>query len=326
VPRSDQPLQGLLQHGFSQLSAIEHVGLIEDQWALIRSGAGSVEPFVDVLCAAATIPEHSVLRTVVDRFGVLDRLIKATEDRPARLKLRATLSALLKPQLAALGFTPQPGEPQNDLQRRAVLLGALGSLAHDDEVIASAAAAAETERLDPSAVDANLAGPILAVAAKYGDEARYDLWVQTFLDRKRSGRSPQEVARYLHTLSSFRLPIHTEKTLGLVERGDIPQEALSQILVQLLSVRHAQQAAWTFFRSRWDLLRSRVGDMGLAKVVESLGFLPAVHRPEICDFFSTRTPAGAERALTRALERLDQSEELRQRITPSLLARIHRLG
>jgi len=37
-------------------------------------------------------------------------------------------------------------------------------------------------------------------------------------------------------------------------------------------------------------------------------------------FFEENKPAGAERALKRALERIDQGEELRQRVTRELLS------
>ena len=52
-----------------------------------------------------------------------------------------------------------------------------------------------------------------ATAERLGDAARYERWVQTFVERKQSGATPQEVARYLHTLSAFRPPELTERTL-----------------------------------------------------------------------------------------------------------------
>jgi hypothetical protein len=56
-----------------------------------------------------------------------------------------------------------------------------------------------------------------------------------------------------------------------------------------------------------------------------VGRLPVHHRSDIVGFFQRNPPAGAERALSRALERMDQAEELRARITPGLLAYLHAL-
>jgi hypothetical protein len=49
--------------------------------------------------------------------------------------------------------------------------------------------------------------------------------------------------------------------------------------------------------------------------------LKANFREEIVGFFKEHSPRGAERALARALEGLDQREELRERVTPGLMAR-----
>jgi len=313
-------LRSLLEHGIPHLTASEKVGLVEDQWAMVRSGQLEVAPFLDVLRALAGVPEHNLLRALIDRLDALDLILKDAGDRVARLKLRALTAKLFQPQLAMLGYEPRKGEPQNDVQRRALLIAALGSLARVPEVIAAAERYAAIEQEDPHAVDPNLAGVFVAVAAKFGDEPRYDSWVRTFLSRKQAGRSPQEVSRYLHTLSAFRKPGLPERTLKLMEEGTIPQEALSPVLGQMLAGRHCQEAAWRFFKDRWSVLRDRVGDLGLSRAVEAVGRLPMRHRDDVLRFFERNPPAGAERALSRALERMEQSEELRQRLTPGLIA------
>lgn len=321
----EKALAALLKNGLDQLGPIEQVGLLEDQWALVRAGRGGIMPFIDVLRALSTVREHNVLRALIDRLDMLDLLAKDAGDRDARLKLRSLVGSLLSSQLRELGFEPRPGESQNDIQRRALLVSALGNLARQDDVITLSKHYAGVEQADSHAVDPNLAGVFVAVAAKFGDEADYERWVQTFVERKQAGRTPQEVSRYLHTLSVFRRPGLTEKTLGLLEEGAIPQEALAQVLGQLLAYRHSQEPAWRFFREKWSLLRERVGDMGLSRLVEAVGRLPAQHREDVVRFFERNTPSGAERALTRALERMDQHEELRQRVTPDLITYLKRL-
>jgi hypothetical protein len=127
------------------------------------------------------------------------------------------------------------------------------------------------------------------------------------------------VSRYLHTLSAFRVPELTSRTLDLIEQGSIPQEAIASVLTQLLMGRHGQDTAWNYFKTNWGGLRERVGDMGVSRVVEAVGRLRGTHREDIVRFFAKNPPAGAERALSRALERLDQSEQLRERVTTELL-------
>jgi puromycin-sensitive aminopeptidase len=313
-------MRRLIDAGLGQLSAVEQVGLLEDQWALVRSGSSPISRFLDVLRGYAGVRDHNVIRVLVERLDTLDLLVKDSGDRAARARLRALIAKLFTPHLDELGYVPREGEPQNDTQRRALVIGALAGLGRVPEVIREAERLAALEQRDPRSIDPNLAGVLVAVAAKFGDEPRYDLWVKTFVDRKQSGATPQEVARYLHTLSAFRRPALTSRTLELIDKGSIPQEAISSVLTQLLIGRHGQDATWTYLKDQWSGLRERVGDMGLSRVVEAVGRLRGLHREDIVRFFQKNPPAGAERALQRALERLDQSEQLRQRVTSELLS------
>ena len=318
-------LRGLLERGLQKLTPVEQAGLLEDQWALVRSKSSSILPFLEVLRAFSSVRDHNVLRVLIERFEMLDLLVKDAGERDARQRLRKLVSDTLKPHLDELGYVPREGEPQNDVQRRALVLTALANLARVPEVISEAEKQWALELADPRGVDPNLAGVLVAVAAKFGDATRFDLWVRTFQDRKQAGATPQEVARYLHTLSMFRRPELPPRTLALIDDGVIPQEAVASVLGQLLSSRHGQDAAWQFVKQRWEGLRERVGDMGLSRVVEAIGRLRGVHREDVVRFFELNAPAGAERALQRALERMDQAEELRARVTHDLVGYLHAL-
>jgi puromycin-sensitive aminopeptidase len=93
------------------------------------------------------------------------------------------------------------------------------------------------------------------------------------------------------------------------------------VLGQVFGSRHGRYAAWAYVQRTWDALRVRVGDMGLSRVVEAVASLPYAERAAIVAFFEAHPPTGAERALARALERIDEREELRRRVTPGLLGR-----
>ena len=76
-------------------------------------------------------------------------------------------------------------------------------------------------------------------------------------------------------------------------------------------------------KQHWPSLRDRFGDMGVSRVVDALGRLKGSSRDDVVRFFEQHKPAGAERALQRALERIDQAEQLRRRVTPDLLTYLH---
>jgi hypothetical protein len=319
----------LLGAGLSKLSAVEQMGLLEDQWALVRNASGTIGEFIDVLTAIsrpadgkpAPTADHNVLRAIADRLGTLELLIEDGGDAAALAGFRSWVRAQLGPDLAALGYTPRPKESQNDIQRRAVLIHAVGKLGRDPRTLEEAVRIAEEERRDPRSVDPNLAGGFLALSAMQGDEVRYQRWLETYRARRDSGAPPQTTLRYLYTFAEFRPDPLVARTLGHVDEGTIPQEAASPVLGQLLGMRHSQLACWSYVKRSWEGLRRRVGDMGVSRVVESTGALPHPLRADVVAFFEQNPPLAAERALARALERMDEREELRTRVTAELVAR-----
>ncbi len=320
-------LTALLAEGLEHLSPVERMGLIEDQWALVRNATSTIERFLLVLEAmtkggsAAPIADHNVLRAVVDRLGTVETLLEDAESPAVLDRFRAWVRAQFADALAELGLSPKAGEPQNDVQRRAILLHAMGRLGRDPGTLDAALKLAEAERNDPRSVDPNLVGVVLGIAAMLGDSARYDTWRETYQARRAAGQPPQVTMRYLYTLAEFKPEALVARTLAGLDDGTVPQEAVGPVVGQVFGTRHGRHAAWDYVRKSWDSLRVRVGDMGLSRVVEAVASLPYASRAEIVAFFEAHPPAGAERALARALERIDEREELRRRITPGLLAR-----
>jgi puromycin-sensitive aminopeptidase len=321
VNYAGRALDGMLEHGPGNLSAVEQMGFIEDQWALVRNAASSMTRFIPVLEAFSATRDHNVLRAITDRMSSIDLLLKDSSDKKARLGFRDWVQSAFSSQLDEVGFAPKPRESQNDMQRRALVIYALSSLGRVQSVIDECVRYAEQEQKDPRSVDPNLSGTFVAIAAKFGDEKRYDTWVTTYRTRKAAGAPPQDCLRYLYTLAAFRLEPLTERTLKSIADGFVPQEAVGALMGQLLAARETQELAWAHLKRHWESLKTRVGDMGLSRVVEAVGSLRAMHRDDIVGFFKDHSPRGAERALARALESLDQREELRQRVTPALISR-----
>ena len=69
------------------------------------------------------------------------------------------------------------------------------------------------------------------------------------------------------------------------------------------------------------LIPSRVGWILMeapASLLWLIIYLQGRHRADIVEFFAKQPPHGAERALARALENLDQRDELKARLVPAL--------
>ncbi|MFO0656104.1 MAG: ERAP1-like C-terminal domain-containing protein [Polyangia bacterium] len=239
-----------------------------------------------MLSACSAARDHNVLRVIADQIDGLDLLVKDAGDTSARQTARSPTA------LCATRLTSQDLHWRARASRKTTR-SATSDLHHNAGIDAlqvqkchprKSSFWRRPEMVNPRAVDPNLAGPFVAIAAKFGDEPRYDRWVETFQTRKAAGKTPQKVARYLHTLSHFRRPELVQRTLQLIEQGMIPQEAVAAILAQLLSFRHSQLSAWEFLKQHWGTLRQQPGDMGVSQSSMHSGGCAKANGPTWCDF------------------------------------------
>src|SRR4029077_12062915 len=124
------------------------------------------------------------------------------------------------------------------------------------EAIRQATTWADREAENPASVSADLAGLFVAAAAQYGDRARFDRYVQIYKTRRDGAASPQESNRYLYSFPEFEAPELVDATLGLLDDGTVPQEAIGRVLRVMLSLPHAKVAAWTYMKSHWAKIRT----------------------------------------------------------------------
>ena len=317
----DKGLRDRLVRHLDELTAAEQAGLVDDQWALVRAAQAGVGGFLPVLGAVLARPKgFSVLDRAVAQLKEVEELLALEGDARALDGFRAWVARALRPQAERLGWAPREGEGAEDAQMRATLLHALAVYAEDPEAVRTAVALAEEEAQAPARVDANLAGPAVAIAARFGDAARLERHLRLYEARRAAGASPQETQRYLNSLAMFREPALVARVLETLGSGRLPLEAVGPLLRQMLRERHSRELAWEHLRARWKDVRSGLGDMWTGFLVEQTGYLPASRREEMARFYDAHLDGVAQQAYARALEKVDQREEFRRRATPDLAA------
>ena len=125
--------------------------------------------------------------------------------------------------------------------------------------------------------------------------------------------------RYLGSLLDFRPPELVARTLGHMDDGTIPQENVTLGVRQMLEMPHAQIAAWEYSKAHIDDFK-RSGLLMVGPVVEAWGHLRADKREEIVAFYESNLSGIADKGYARALEKLDQETEFKQRVREDLLA------
>ena len=83
----------------------------------------------------------------------------------------------------------------------------------------------------------------MAAAAQYGDRTRFDRYVEIYKTRRDAAASPQETNRYLYSLPEFEALELVDATLGLLDDGTIPQDAIGRVRSVMLGLADATVAA-----------------------------------------------------------------------------------
>jgi len=229
------------------LSAEERLSLVGNQWVLVKAGIGSAGSFMALLEGFHGEDDRAVLDAVLERLSWLEA--HALED-PARPAFARLVERTFRPRLDTLGWEPAAGETADERMKRATVIAALGRLARLDEVRAEARRRLERYLDERSTLDPNLVPVVVGLAARGGDAALYE----RYLERKRTSATddPEEEERFLFGLTSFEDPALVERTLALTFTDDVRPQDRAFVLARLLGVRHARLAAWRFVRDHWD--------------------------------------------------------------------------
>ena len=310
-------LKGLLAN-LDKLSPLEQMGLLGDQWALVRNATHNMGQFLEVLSAMLPIEYYSITEEVVGHLHNLERLLEDAGDEKAIAKFREWVGGSFKNRLSQLGFEPREGESKDEVQRRTAVVDAMATLAQDPATLDKVTELADMEAADPASVDANLAGTLVAAAAQFADSARFDRYVEIYQDRKGGSTSPQETNRYLYSFPAFRKDNLVERVFKLMDDGVIPQEGLGPILRYMYTLSHAQVPTWNYVKSHWDTIHT-LGGHWVSGLVIASGQLPSRYRDELVAFYDENLKGEAERGYARCLETLDQMAEFKARTQGDLV-------
>src|SRR3989441_250364 len=296
------------------LTPVERLALAGDQWALVRSGRAPIESFLEVADALGEETDYDVLDGIAGPLDLIDEQV-AQPGSAVQAGFRAWIARRFGPQLERLQWAAAPGEDDPTRLRRAALVRLLGGVAEAPAVLAEARRRLDAYLADRSALEPNLADPVVALAARVGDEALYDRYRAAVA----AAATPQERRRFLLGLGSFRTRAARERTLAAVLTPEIPTQDVAFLLMRLLANPAARGETWKFMTRKWAALRRRVPPLMISRLVE---MTPALRDPgyarEVGRFFRTHPVPEARRAVKQALEVFRLNAELRRRTAPGL--------
>jgi len=305
------------------LSAVERMGLVDHQWALVRAGRAGVASLLALADALAHERDPDVLLALERPLGFLARSLVPDAAPGCEAALRGRLVAAFGPALVALGLEPARDEAHETRLRRAALLEIVAGIAGEPRAIEQAAALGRRYLASRGSVDSNLADAVVGLAARVGDAALQ----RGFVAAMRGAQTPQEQRRFLLALGAFREPRLVERSLALTLGSAVPTQDVVALLARLLANPAAREATFDFVRSRWPRLRRRMPPLLAGRLIESTWqLLTPMRRRDVARFFAAHPLPAGERALRQALERFDWYAGFRGRAARELARALGRGG
>ncbi|MBI3783068.1 MAG: M1 family metallopeptidase [Deltaproteobacteria bacterium] len=311
----DASLRGLVTNVQSALAPHERLFLIDNQWALLKAGHVRIDQFLDLLDGYRDEDDRAVVATIADHLGWLGLQAATDESRPA---FESFVDRYYRPQFDRLGWDPQPDESTDQRQKRATIIGALGAVARSQSVRAEARQRFEKYAADRSSLDPNLASAVVGLAARDGDAALYE----RYLERKRQALTdPEEEQRFLMSLAAFEKPELVQRTLELAVTNEVRAQDRTSLFGGLLGRTASRLAAWKFVREHWEEIAKLLDPMllqGLIRGIGQLTFEPVASQAR--EFLLPRASDETRETVAQVSEHLRIDAAAVARLQPALAA------
>ncbi len=300
-------LPKLLEVADSQLTLAERVGLIRDAGALGEAGAIPMSQALGFVPRFGGDPDYQIVSaTVRSATDVREHLVP--EDlRPHYARF---ISKVYGARARALGFTAKPGETDETGLLRHLLVPFVAREGDEPQLRAEAKRLALAWLGDRKAIPAELAGDVLAVAARFGDAELFD----KYMAAARAAKERRDRIRLLGALGDFRDPALVRRALDLYLGNEFdPREADTPFYAAAHAI-NSPDLVWTFFKEHYDAILAKMPReiVGTAPSVGG-GFCDPAHRKDLADFFQDRVGKlpGGPRTLAQTLETMDLCIALR---------------
>jgi len=297
----------------ARLEVTERLGLLGDEWALVRAGRHDVSTYLELAGAFAGDSSASVVGEIAGRLAYAGGYLVTTGEAA---RFRTWVRTTFEPVLTAMG-PGGPSEGDEAQRRRATLMRLVGLTGGSPAVQARARDLAVGYLANPASVPGTMVSTVLQVAAVGGDATLYDQYVARM---NQMAANPEEYYRFLNALPFFADQALVDRTIALALAPELRSQDVAGLLGGLLGGKRA--GTWTYMKANWPKFAAKLDPFqGMPGVVGALGgaCTPEAAK-ELPAFFATHPVPSAERALQGAVSRIDSCATLAARQSPSMAA------
>ncbi len=311
---SKSMLDGLLKNS-KQLTVAERVGLFGDVGAL--SGAGLVDTSVELSLVDTVAKENN--RFLVDAsIGIVAGIDEMVPDN-----LRANYERLIKKRFRAraieLGWKSKAGEDDNVKELRPAVLSLVGVQGKDKELIKQATELTWKWLDDHSAIQPELVGVALGIAARNGDQKLYDRF---YADAKKATER-EERERLLGAMGAFLDPKIVTQVMALVLTDEFDMREAGGLMQAGFADHKTRETAYQFVKDHFDDIANKLPAPYRAYMAFTVVALCDDKRTdEVNEFFTPRVAKfeGGPRVMKQAIEQMHLCAATKKAQTPGVVA------
>jgi aminopeptidase N len=316
--RTAYELPALQKLGATAMTALtpgERISLLNDTWALVKAGRAGVGDYLELVTKLKQDTDSAVVESYKEALTAIQGYLLTPQDQePFHAWIRQTFN----PLLAQKKWTGVKEESDEDRALRANLMEVLG-IGEDPEVIHESELMTDRYLKDPGALDARTARSAAAIAARFGDSARFEKFQETI----KAARSADQYYNLMLAIPEFRDP---QIVIGWLEAG-VALEAQGGVyrIASALSNPATSELGWKWLKKRWSKVESGLSmTSGGAIVQATRSFCDSDSRQDVEKFFSEHKIFSAERKLQQSLESIDSCIYYRNRQQNVLAAWLRR--
>ena len=297
----------------ASLSAGERLAFLADQQAMAIAGNLPVDAYLDTLKAYKNEQDLGVWETMIKQIDVLDLYVDKTTS-PA---YAGFIRGLLKQEFDLLGWEEKSAEAAPVKQIRGAIIGTLGTLGQDKEVIARARKMFAEYLKKPESVPADLLDAITNVVAYNGSKKDFDDMKALF----KASPTPEVEQRNLEALAAFRQASLTSEVHKMILSKEIRPQDSFHVLSSLFSNPETKQLSWTFLKAHYSDLKKLYNQQVLGRLASYPGsFTSQAMYNDVQSFFATHRVPEGESDKNRMLERMSIHVKFNQRSGKALNA------
>lgn len=310
----DETGERLLDEGVKYLAPVGRLSLVDNAWALTRTGRAPLSAFLRRLDTLAGEDDRAVIAAISDALTWLSTY--AVRDR-TRAPFARFVERFYRPIFESVGWQPRDGEDFDTREKRARIIPMLGLHAEAEDVRREARDRAIRHLDGTSPLHPDGAGSILTVGAADGDEALWDRYVRRMQTAAQT--DAQEEARFRQALTGFEDERVARRTADAIFSSLIRPQDRGLMLIPFLQGRKTRDAGWEAVRRKWDT------DIATAEPLMKQRFVNAVsqlslprYRDDAIAFLESKRTSDIAEAVAQSVERLRVNTAAAERLATEL--------